>query len=89
MKAFRAKKETGLATTERDKTRVQLELPPKAYERLVNLKVETEASTYSEVLRNALRLYEFTVQKSNEGCEFMIKQRDGTIVPLPIFGPGM
>ena len=68
---------------------MQLELPPKAYERLVNLKVETEAGTYSEVLKNALRLYEFAVQKSNEDCEFMLKQKDGSVVPLPIFGPGL
>jgi len=78
-----------MASTERNTTRVQLELPPKAYERLVNLKVETEAATYSEVLKNALRLYEFAVEKNKEDCQFMLQQKDGKIVPLPIFGPGM
>jgi hypothetical protein len=89
MQAVRARKDTELPNTEKTTKRVQLELPVRAYERLVNLKVETEASTYSEVLKNALRLYEFAVQKSKEDCEFMMKKKDGSVVPLPIFGPGM
>lgn len=74
---------------ERSTKRVQLEMPPKAYERLVNLKVETEASNYAEVLRNALVLYEFFVQKTNEDAKFFIEGRDGKIAPLPLFGAGL
>ena len=38
--------------------RVQLELRPIAFERLLRLKKITEAASYSEVLRNALIHYE-------------------------------
>ena len=39
-------------------TRVQMELPEKSMQRLSILKDKTEASSYAEVLKNALRLYE-------------------------------
>lgn len=65
--------------------RVQLDLPPKAFERLVNLKVETEASTYAEVIRNALTLYAAAIEEHEAGNKFMLKQRDGTISPYPLF----
>ena len=41
----------------RSTTRVQLEMPPQAMERLQRLKDRTEAASYAEVIRNALRLY--------------------------------
>ena len=65
--------------------RVQLDLPPKAYERLVQLKLDTEASTYAEVIRNALKMYAGTIELSKKGNELMLKQPDGTISPLIIF----
>ena len=42
---------------ERATTRVQLEMPPQAMERLQKLKDRSEAASYAEVIRNALRLY--------------------------------
>lgn len=65
--------------------RVQLDLPPKAFERLVSLKVETEASTYAEVIRNALKLYAAVIDECDAGNEFMLKQEDGTVSPYPLF----
>ena len=38
---------------ERSTTRVQLEMPPQAMERLQRLKEKTEAASYAEVIRNA------------------------------------
>jgi len=67
--------------------RVQLDLPPKAFERLVKLKVDTESLTYAEVIRNALKLYAVAVEQYEAGNEFMIKRPDGTIAPALIFQP--
>ena len=65
--------------------RVQLDLPPKAFERLVKLKVDTEASTYAEVIKNALRLYAAAIELQDQGNEFMLRHPDGTVAPLLLF----
>lgn len=39
-------------------TRVQLELAEKSMNRLMRLKDKTEAVSYAEVIKNALRIYE-------------------------------
>jgi len=67
--------------------RVQLDLPPRAFERLVKLKVDTEASTYAEVIKNALRLYAAAIELQEDGNEFMLKHPDGTIASLQLFKP--
>jgi hypothetical protein len=69
-----------------DPRRVQLDLPPKAFERLQRLKADTEAATYAEVMKNALKLYAAAVEHQKEGSKFMIQNNDGTIVPLLVFG---
>ena len=70
---------------DRDTTRVQLELPPQAMGRLQQLKEKTEAASYAEVIRNALRLYEALIQEAERGAEFQVKQPDGTATPYRIF----
>ncbi len=70
---------------ERGTTRVQLELPPPAMERLQRLKDKTEASSYAEVIRNALRLYEALIGEAERGAEFAVKGPDGTFTPYRIF----
>ncbi len=78
----------GEAATPRydDPRRVQLDLPPKAFERLQRLKAETEAATYAEVMKNALKLYAAAVEQEKAGSKFMIQNKDGTIAPLLVFG---
>jgi Arc/MetJ-type ribon-helix-helix transcriptional regulator len=66
-------------------TRVQLELPPPAMERLQRLKDKTEAASYAEVIRNALRLYESLIGEAERGTEFAVRAADGTITPYRIF----
>lgn len=44
-------------------TRVQLELPQPSMDRLRKLKQATEASSYAEVVRNALKAYESLLNK--------------------------
>lgn len=73
------------ADDERSTTRVQLELPPQAMERLQRLKDKTEASSYAEVIRNALRLYEALIGEAERGSEFAVKGADGAFTPYRIF----
>ena len=69
----------------RGTTRVQLEMPPQAMERLQRLKDSTEAASYAEVIRNALRLYEALIAEAEKGSEFAIKSPDGIIAPYRVF----
>ena len=69
----------------RTTTRVQLELPPQAMDRLQRLKDRTEAASYAEVIRNALRLFEALVEEHAKGSEFSLKRADGEIVQYKIF----
>jgi Arc/MetJ-type ribon-helix-helix transcriptional regulator len=70
---------------ERATTRVQLEMPPQAMERLQKLKDSTEAASYAEVIRNALRLFEALAEEHAKGSEFSLKRADGEIVQYKIF----
>jgi hypothetical protein len=73
------------ATGERTTTRVQLEMPPQAMERLQRLKERTEAASYAEVIRNALRLFEALVDEHEKGAEFSLKRPDGETIAYKIF----
>jgi Arc/MetJ-type ribon-helix-helix transcriptional regulator len=70
---------------ERTTTRVQLEMPPQAMERLQRLKERTEAASYAEVIRNALRLLEALVDEHEKGSEFALKRRNGDTMAYKIF----
>jgi Arc/MetJ-type ribon-helix-helix transcriptional regulator len=70
---------------ERATTRVQLEMPPQAMERLQKLKDSTEAASYAEVIRNALRLFEALAEEHAKGSEFSLKRADGEVVQYKIF----
>ena len=66
-------------------TRVQLELPDKSMERLRALKEKTEAPSYAEVLKNALRLYEILIGEAEAGKVFLLKDKDNNISEYKIF----
>ena len=70
---------------ERTTTRVQLEMPPQAMERLQRLKERTEAASYAEVIRNALRLFEALVDEHEKGSEFALKRASGEVVAYKVF----
>ena len=67
------------------KTRVQLEFAPRSMERLNALKLKTEASSYAEVVKNALRLYEALIEETESGKQFLTRDRDGVVAPLRLF----
>jgi Arc/MetJ-type ribon-helix-helix transcriptional regulator len=70
---------------ERGTTRVQLEMPPQAMDRLQKLKDRSEAASYAEVIRNALRLYEALVEEHEKGSELSLKRANGETVQYKIF----
>jgi hypothetical protein len=70
---------------ERATTRVQLEMPPQAMERLQRLKERTEAASYAEVIRSALRLFEALVDEHEKGSEFALKRASGETLAYKIF----
>ena len=70
---------------ERTTTRVQLEMPPKDMVRLQKMKDHTEAASYAEVIRNALRVFEALVDEHEKGSDFFLKRANGEIVNYKIF----
>ena len=62
-----------------------MDLPERSFERLKALKAKTEAVSYAEVLKNALKIYEAIIQEIDSGNEIMIKQKDGQIFPYKVF----
>lgn len=56
-------------------TRVQFELPESSMNRLIYLKEKTEASSYAEVFKNAIRLYEDIISQFDKGNDFIIKEK--------------
>ena len=65
--------------------RIQLELPEKSYERLLLLKEKTEASSYAEVMKNALRLYESIIIQHEGGRRLCLRSPDGEITEYDVF----
>jgi hypothetical protein len=69
-----------------DKTRrVQMELSQSSFDRLNRLKDMIEAASYTEVMKDALRLYEYVVQKDTEGSNFLVKSKNGDVSEIKIF----
>jgi Arc/MetJ-type ribon-helix-helix transcriptional regulator len=58
-------------------TRVQLELPESSMERLRALREKTEATSYAEVIRASLRLYEALIKEAERGNLVVVKDREG------------
>ena len=65
--------------------RVQLDLPEKSMARLQDLKTRTEAGSYAEVIKNALRLYESVVTEAEAGASFQLRMPDGHLKEYVIF----
>jgi hypothetical protein len=65
--------------------RVQLDLPEKSMSRLLALKEKTEASSYVEVIKNALRLYEAVIEETDAGNTFLVKDKEGSTKEYVVF----
>jgi len=71
--------------TKVQKNRVQFDLAPRSMERLTALKAKTEAASYAEVVKNALRLYEALIEETECGKQFLVRDKDGVISPYRLF----
>jgi hypothetical protein len=70
-----------LQTEERrpDSKRIQFEFSPDAVERLDRIKRTTDAGSYAELVRNALRVYEWVVETERTGYEIGVV-KDGQLI---------
>lgn len=67
------------------KNRVQLDFAPRSMERLNVLKAKTEAASYAEVVKNALRLYEALIEETEDGKQFLVRDKSGGLAPFRLF----
>ena len=67
-------KTTGVNTT---KQRVQLDFSPEALQRLEDLKLLMDASTKAEVIRNALKIYEWFATQVDPEYVIEVQDKEG------------
>ena len=65
--------------------RIHISLSPEAQKRLADLVKATEAASTAEVIRNAIRLYEYFLQVKIEGEDIYTRTPDGELKKLVIF----
>jgi len=68
-----------------DKTRVQFDLPPRAMKILAELKDKTDASSYAEVFKNALKLYDGIITEVEKGKQFLVRDAAGETTEFKMF----
>lgn len=59
-----------------ERQRVQLDFSPAAFERLAQIKKLADAKTNAEVVRNALRLYEWFLQQKRDDYKLQLVKND-------------
>jgi hypothetical protein len=62
------------------KQRVQFDFSPEALQRLEDLKELTDASTKAEVVRNALKIYEWLVTQIDPESTIEVQDKEGKAV---------
>ena len=60
-------------------------MPERSMARLDEIKEKTEATSYAEVVKNSLRLYEALIHEFDAGNEFFLHHPDGSQTKLKIF----
>jgi hypothetical protein len=66
------------------KHRLNLIIPERAVERLDWLKDRTDAASHTEVIRQALFVYEQIVERVSDGSKLMEKTAKGELLPLAL-----
>ena len=64
------------AEGEAPRQRVQLDFTPEAFERLQEIKDLADAKTNAEVVRNAIRLYDWFLRQQQEDYKFHLVKDD-------------
>ena len=67
------------------KERLHLSLAPRSLSILKGIMEKTDASSYAEVFKNALRLYSAVIEEEEKGGEFYVKMPDGQMKQYKIF----
>jgi len=65
--------------------RVQMELSEDSFARLQKVKEMSEASSYTDVVKDALRLYEYVLNNEIDGTKFMLEDNKGRVTAVKIF----
>lgn len=64
-----------------------MDMPKASFERLKALKEKQDAASYTEIMKDAIRLYEYFVEKDAEGAKFFL-EKDGKLSEVLLFmGP--
>ena len=71
-----AKTVYGEEPKESPRHRLQLDFSPEAYSRLLELRRKSEARTNAEVVRNALRLYDWFLEQRNNNFRIQLVNDD-------------
>lgn len=79
------RKDRAKTTAKVRRNRVQLDFAPRSMERLNALKLRTEASSYAEVIKNALRIYEALIEEAESGKQVLTRDKDGVVSPFRLF----
>lgn len=65
--------------------RIQLTLRPEFVETLDLLMQETDATSYSDVMRDAMRVYKWLVLESKKGHQVYVREDDETLTRAPLW----
>jgi len=65
-------KKANVAESAAIRRRLQLDFSPEAYERLHRIREMSDAPTNAEVVRNALRLYDWFLEQRREGARLQV-----------------
>lgn len=65
--------------------RVQLDLSPRAMAQLLDLMKKTSATSYAEVFRNAMKLYDGILSEVERGSAFLVRDKDGAVTEFRVF----
>jgi predicted DNA-binding protein len=69
-----------------NKVRITLDLSPEFYTRLEDLTASVGAESKAQVIREALRLYEYVVHHYIAGDEFLARTKDGVEKTIVLLG---
>lgn len=74
--ATQVKNKGASGATEPRRHRLQLDFTPEAYERLLRIRERSEATTNAEVVRNALRLYDWFLEQQRRNARLQVVDGD-------------
>jgi IS1 family transposase len=68
-----------------DSKRIQFEFSADAVERLERMKKETEKSSYAEIVRDSLRVYEWFLQQEKAGYDIGLVKDENLVKTVKLF----